>query len=119
MMPRPMAITSPISTQPGESCRSTDDKHRTDKVADCVRLTPRNIRRIVWLPPSCGYRLVAEGRDLYGWHPLISGDPETVHIAGISGRGRVISEDDAGDLEDHVVEWVDTIPPQAKKKPRR
>ena len=42
-----------------------------------------------------------------------------MHIAGISGRGRVISEDDAGDLEDHVVEWVDTIPPQAKKRPRR
>ena len=66
-----------------------------------------------------GGDLVAEGSDLYWWHPLISGDPETVHIAGISGRGRIISEDDAGDLEDHVVEWVDTIPPQAKKKPRR
>ncbi len=63
----------------GETCRCTDYKHRTDKVKDCVRLTPRNIRRIVWLPPSCGYRLVADGKDLYWWHPLVSGDPETVH----------------------------------------
>ena len=66
----------------GETCRCTDYKHRAAKVSDCVKLTPRNIRRIVWLPPSCGYRLVADGKELYWWHPLISGDPETVHQAG-------------------------------------
>ena len=60
-----------------------------DKVPDCVRLTPDNVRTLSWLPPSCGYRLVAEGRDLYWWHPLISGDPDTVHEAGVSVRGRV------------------------------
>ena len=62
------------------------------KVKDCVRLTPRNVRRLSWLPPTCGYRLVAEGRDLYWWHPLVSGDPETVHEAGVSVRGRVSGE---------------------------
>ena len=62
------------------------------KVKDCVRLTPRNVRRLTWLPPTCGYRLVAEGRDLYWWHPLVSGSPETVHEAGISVRGRVSGE---------------------------
>src|SRR5918994_6241444 len=46
----------------GETCRCSDYKHLTDKVKDCVRLTPRNIRRIVWLPPSCGYRLLAAGK---------------------------------------------------------
>ena len=51
-----------------------------------------------WLPPTCGYRLVAEGRDLYWWHPLVSGDPDTVHAAGVSVRGRVgLSEDELGD----------------------
>ena len=59
------------------------------QVPDCVRLTPQNVRTLNWLPPSCGYKLVAEGRDLYWWHPLISGDPNTVHEAGVSVRGRV------------------------------
>ena len=63
--------------------------NRSDKVPDCVRLTPENVRTLNWLPPSCGYKLVAEGRDLYWWHPLISGDPNTVHEAGVSVRGRV------------------------------
>ena len=56
----------------GETCRCTDYAHRQAKVKDCVRLTPRNVRRLTWLPPTCGYRLVAEGRDLYWWHPLES-----------------------------------------------
>ena len=65
----------------GETCRCTDYAHRQAKVKDCVRLTPRNVRRLSWLPPTCGYRLVAEGQDLYWWHPLVSGDPETVHAS--------------------------------------
>src|SRR2546430_1646378 len=63
-------------------CTCKDYPNRSDKVPDCVRLTPENVRTLNWLPPSCGYRLVAEGRDLYWWHPLISGDPDTVHEAG-------------------------------------
>ena len=73
-----------------------------------MRLTPENVRTLNWLPPSCGYRLVAEGRDLYWWHPLISGDPNTVHEAGVSVRGRVWGSEndiDDADLEDHIVKW--------------
>ena len=55
-------------------CTCKDYPNRSDKVPDCVRLTPENVRTLNWLPPSCGYRLVAEGRDLYWWHPLISGE---------------------------------------------
>ena len=69
-------------------CACKDYPNRSDKVPDCVRLTPENVRTLNWLPPSCGYKLVAEGRDLYWWHPLISGDPNTVHEAGVSVRGR-------------------------------
>ena len=66
----------------GQSCRCTDYDNRAAKVKDCVTLTPRNINRISWLPPTCGYRLVADGKDLYWWHPLVSGDPDTVHRPG-------------------------------------
>jgi len=58
-----------------------------------------------WLPKTCGYRLVHSRQDLYWWHPLISGDPETVHQAGISARGRVIPEDQVEDIAERVVDW--------------
>jgi uncharacterized cysteine cluster protein YcgN (CxxCxxCC family) len=105
----------------GETCRCHDYPNRTAKVNDCVRLTPRNINRIVWLPPTCGYRLLADGRDLYWWHPLVSGDPETVHQAGISVRGRVgATEDEVADedLEDRIVSWPVRMPKAARKPPK-
>jgi uncharacterized cysteine cluster protein YcgN (CxxCxxCC family) len=101
----------------GEACRCTDYAHRQRRVKDCVQLTPRNVRRLTWLPPTCGYRLVAEGRDLYWWHPLVSGDPETVHAAGISVRGRVTaSEKDVPDakLEEYIVSWPGKVPKGAR-----
>jgi uncharacterized protein len=88
------------------SCRCSDYDHRKEKVPDCLQLTPRRVRRLPWLPTTCAYRLVAEGRDLYWWHHLVSGDPETVHQAGVSARGRVVSEGKAGPPEDHIVNWV-------------
>jgi uncharacterized cysteine cluster protein YcgN (CxxCxxCC family) len=104
----------------GETCRCTDYPNRTKQVPDCVRLTPRNVRRIVWLPPTCAYRRVADGHDLYWWHPLVSGDPETVHTAGISVRGKVGAEEDAvrdEELENRIVQWPVRIPKKARKAP--
>ena len=95
--------------------------NRSAKVPDCVRLTPANVRTLNWLPPSCGYKLVAEGRDLYWWHPLVSGDPNTVHEAGVSVRGRVEgSEEEIPDeeLEDHIVQWPAQLPKRARLKRR-
>jgi uncharacterized protein len=105
----------------GETCRCRDYPNRTAKVKDCVRLTPRNINRIVWLPPTCAYRRLADGHDLYWWHPLVSGDPDTVHAAGISVRGKVgASEQEVkdDDLEDRIVSWPVRIPKAARKPPR-
>jgi len=104
------------------ACRCRDYSHRHARVKDCVRLTPRNVRRLKWLPPTCGYRLVAEGKDLAWWHPLVSGDPETVHQAGISVRGRVsASETDVPDekLAEHIVSWPGKWPKGAKRKGKR
>jgi uncharacterized cysteine cluster protein YcgN (CxxCxxCC family) len=103
----------------GQSCRCGDYKHRLELVNDCVRLTPRNLKTINWLPPSCAYVLVAEGRDLYWWHPLVSGDHETVHAAGVSVRGRVnASEADVPDkdLEDYIVSWPLKLPKRARRR---
>ncbi len=75
-----------------DSCRCSDYENRSDHVPDCIRLTPKAVRELSWLPPTCAYRLIDEGRDLYWWHPLVSGDPETVELAGISVRGRTIGE---------------------------
>lgn len=95
-----------------DSCRCSSYANRQSIVTDCVKLTPRNIRRLRWVPPTCAYRLVAEGRDLYWWHPLISGDPETVHAAGISVRGRVVSEEtvSADETEERIVAWPSERP---------
>ena len=90
------------------SCRCGDYANRTARVHDCVRLTADNLAELNWLPPTCAYRLVAAGRDLYWWHPLVSGDGETVHAAGVSVRGRVFSDEDAvpeDHVADHIVSW--------------
>jgi len=105
----------------GTTCRCRDYEHRSALVDDCVRLTPGNVAELPWLPPSCAYRLLAHGGDLYWWHPPVSGDPDTVHAAGISVRGRVaMSEDELGDedYEDRIVRWPTRMPARAKA-PRR
>lgn len=91
------------------SCRCRDYSNRLKQVPDCVQLAPDNIAGIGWLPATCAYRLVREGRPLYSWHPLVSGRPESVHEAGISVRGRVISETGVSeeDLEERVIHWID------------
>ena len=82
-----------------ESCQCGDYENRKSLVEDCVILSPRLIEELHWMPSTCAYRLIYEGKDLYWWHPLISGSPNTVHEAGISVRGRVISEREVKDSE--------------------
>ena len=86
------------------TARCFDYRHRRAYVSECVRLTPKLVSEIDWLPATCAYRLRAEGEPLPEWHHLVSGDPEAVHRAGESTRGWTISEDDAGDLEHHLVD---------------
>lgn len=76
-----------------QTCRCLDYPNRTQKVPGCVVMTLAFARDLPWLPETCAYRLIAQGKDLYDWHPLVSGDPESVHRAGISVRGKVVSED--------------------------
>ena len=98
----------------GESCKCSDYPNRLAKVPDCIKLNPENVRTISWIPVTCAYRRIAEGKGLAWWHPLISGDPETVAAVGVSVRGRTISEDKVkpGEWEDHVADWPNWEPPE-------
>ena len=81
-------------------CRCKDYENRKAHVPDCIQLEPGNIEALAWMPKSCAYRRLHEGRDLADWHPLVSGDPESVHRAGISVRGQTVSEAVLRDPED-------------------
>lgn len=82
----------------------SDYANRKAHVPECVRLTPAKLDEIEWLPDSCAYLRVRRGQGLAEWHPLVSGDPDSVRKVGISVAGKVISELDAGDLENHIIE---------------
>ena len=86
-----------------ESCRCTDYANRARKVPDCLVITPDSTEAFEWLPESCAYRILARGGELFDWHPLISGDPESVHEAGISVKGKVVSE---RDTDEWTVLWT-------------
>jgi uncharacterized protein len=85
-----------------EQCRCGDYANRKAKVPDCIKLTPGNIDDLEWMPKSCAYRRLNEGRGLAWWHPLVSGDAESVHAAGVSVRGQTISEASLAVSEDAI-----------------
>ncbi len=80
-----------------ETCKCGDYANRCTNVPDCLKVTPENIPQLHWMPQSCAYRLLSEGRDLYDWHPLISGNKNSVHESGISFLGEIVSEDELED----------------------
>lgn len=95
------------------TCRCRDYRNRQREVPDCVRLTPRNVDNLSWLPKTCAYRLRAAGEDLPDWHPLISGDPDSVMRAGVAVRGRIAASEDDVEIDDlpaYIVRWPDRWP---------
>jgi uncharacterized cysteine cluster protein YcgN (CxxCxxCC family) len=91
-----------------DNCRCQDYDRRQELVPGCVTLTPDSLAEHWWLPDTCAYRLLAEGLPLFDWHPLISGDPNSVHAAGMSVKGKVLAEGSVPeeDYEDYIVRWI-------------
>lgn len=89
-----------------KAVRCSDYDNRHSRVPSCVRLTPDNIGDLDWMPDTCAYRVLHEGRPLPDWHPLKTGDPDSVKRAGAGVHGALVSESDVEDedLEDHIIE---------------
>jgi uncharacterized cysteine cluster protein YcgN (CxxCxxCC family) len=95
------------------TCLCTDYPNRAHRVPDCVTLTAQNVPTLGWLPGTCAYRLLAEGKSLAWWHPLVSGRPETVEEAGIAVAGQVYSED--GITVEQLVDHMWKLPKARRK----
>ncbi|HAY08085.1 MAG TPA: YcgN family cysteine cluster protein [Hyphomonas sp.] len=96
----------------GSTCQCSDYKNRKKYVPDCVKLTPASVASVDWLPDSCAYRLVQDGKDLPDWHHLVCGDRNRIHEEGHSVRGRTISEEGISeeDQEDYIIDWEGSPP---------
>lgn len=90
-----------------ETCRCMHYKERSLYVPECVRITPADLEDIYWLPKTCAYRRLHEGKPLPSWHPLVTGDPLSVHRARMSARGRCVTAKPAEEFADYIVEWDD------------
>ena len=92
-----------------QTCRCSDYPNRSVLVENCIRLDASSVGALEWLPVTCAYRMRAQGLPLAAWHPLVSGDPDSVHRAGISIRGRCISDEfvHPDGYDEHIVHWVE------------
>ncbi len=93
------------------SGRCSRYSERTNLVPDCITLSTENIPQLEWMPATCAYRLIAQGEELPEWHPLRSGNPDSVTDAGVAVRTWAIPDSDLDDpdseLEQHIIEWLE------------
>ena len=90
-----------------KTCRCTSYKTRGQHVPTCMILTPRRVEEFDWLPETCAYRLLSQGKDLPWWHRLVSGDPDLIHRLNLSVKGKTIPEEYIHPMEirNHIVDW--------------
>lgn len=95
------------------ACRCKDYDNRQSIIPDCIQLSIKNAHYFDWLPSTCAYRLLAEGEPLPDWHPLVSGDPDSVHKAGISVRHFAQPESEVDELTEAVIKLSHEPDPDA------
>ncbi|PCJ90365.1 MAG: hypothetical protein COA46_11125 [Porticoccaceae bacterium] len=90
------------------SCQCRDYENRFTQVPDCFKLTPENLGQQTWLPSTCAYRLLFERKPLPDWHPLLSGNSQSIHSSGISVRGKTVAEQTVqpDDMEERIISWI-------------
>ena len=88
-----------------DSCQCKDYSNRHQQVHDCVKLTPKNIEAIKWMPSTCSYKLILEKKDLPPWHHLITNDKNCIHKLGHSVQNKTVKETEDLDLEEYIVTW--------------
>lgn len=105
----------------GSTCQCKDYPNRKKYVPTCVKLTPEVVATVDWLPQSCAYLLVHEGKDLFPWHHLISGDREAVHREGYSCKDRTRTEEGVADegADEHLIDWFHGPPPPRRARRRK
>jgi len=90
-----------------DTCQCTRYSERTTLVPECLDLKQHDFAEYNWLPATCAYRLLADGKPLSAWHPLVSGSQDTVKEAGVSITSYAMKESEVDALEDHIIEWLD------------
>ena len=90
-----------------DSCRCNRYNERCTLVPECIDLKQHDFAEYKWLPATCAYRLLTDGKPLPDWHPLNSGTIESVKDAGVAISSYAIKESQVDDLEDHIIEWLD------------
>jgi uncharacterized cysteine cluster protein YcgN (CxxCxxCC family) len=90
-----------------KTCRCTRYSERTRLVPECLDLKQHDFAEFNWLPATCAYRLLSDGKPLPDWHPLVSGTVKSVKEAGVSIGSYAMKESEIDDLEDHIIEWLD------------
>ncbi|NOQ16503.1 MAG: YcgN family cysteine cluster protein [Methyloprofundus sp.] len=90
-----------------DTCQCTQYTERTHLVPDCIDLKQHDFAEYNWLPATCAYRLLSDGKDLPNWHPLVSGTQDSVKDAGVSISSFAMKESQVNDLEEHIIEWLE------------
>ena len=94
-----------------ENCKCTNYENRKKIVPDCVKLTPNNLSQLNWMPATCAYKLVNEGKDLPNWHPLNQGPDSSTISDEHSVARKVFSENEINmdKITDYIYDWDEEV----------